>query len=253
MKLASLTWKQAERYFENNDIAMIPLGSVENHGTQGPLGTDFIIPSELSEMIESKTEILTVPTMPYGVCPHHKSYPGTINIGYEGLVYVMRGITSSLFNQGIRKFIFLNGHGGNNPALDTVALEIYNKGGIVACIDWWSLAGQINPEWKGGHGGAQETSAILAIDEKLVDLDACLPSVAKNLTDKLISSSINTVRFKGSDIRVMRDVRDVVESGWFGPDDPKDSTSELGEIMLEKTADYIVDFIDEFRKVKING
>lgn len=251
MKLASLSWKQAEEYFENSDIVMIPVGSVENHGTQGPLGTDFIIPTHLAEMIETKTEILVAPTMPYGVCPHHKSYPGTINIGYDGLVNVMRGITDSLFNQGIKKFVFLNGHGGNNPALDTVALEIYNKGGVVACVDWWSLAGQINSEWKGGHAGGQETSAILAIDDSLVDLEACLPRKSNNLTENLTVSSINMVRFKGSDIRVMRDVRDVVESGWFGPDDPKDATAEYGKVMLETTADYITDFINEFKKVEL--
>lgn len=252
MKLASLSWKQAEEYFKDNDIIMIPVGSVENHGTQGPLGTDFIIPSHLAEMIEEKTEILVAPTMPYGVCPHHKSYPGTINIGYEGLVNVMRGITSSLFNQGIKRFVFLNGHGGNNAALDTVGLEIYHEGGIVACIDWWSLAGQINPEWKGGHAGGQETSAILAIDDKLVDLDVCLPRESNNLTDDLMVSSINMVRFKDADVRIMRDVRDVVESGWFGPDDPKDATAEVGRIMLDTTANYIADFIKEFKKVKLD-
>lgn len=252
MKLASLSWKQAEKYFKNNDTIMIPVGSIENHGTQAPLGTDFIIPSYLSEMIEEKTEILVAPTMPYGVCPHHKSYPGTINIGYDGLVSVMRGVTSSLFEHGIRRFVLLNGHGGNNPALDTVGLEIYNQGGIVACIDWWSLAGQINPEWKGGHAGGQETSAILAIDESLVNLEESMPRKSNDLSENLKVSSINMVNFKDADIRIMRDVRDVVESGWFGPDDPKDATVELGKTMLDTTANYIADFIEEFKKVKLD-
>ncbi|WP_425538622.1 creatininase family protein [Microaceticoccus formicicus] len=252
MKLSHLSWKQAENIFKRVDIAILPVGSVENHGTHGPLGTDYLIPERLSEMIEKETEVIVLPVIPYGVCPHHKSFPGTINIGHDALQMVVRNIVFSLFEQGIKKFVFLNGHGGNDSSLDMVALELYNRGGIAATVDWWVLAGQLNNEWVGGHAGREEASAIMAIDEDLIDLNEVVPLDYKNLTDELKCLNINTVEFKGASIKIMRDVRDVVESGWFGKDDPAFATKEEGESMLNATAKYLVDFIEEFKKIKLD-
>lgn len=252
MELASMSWKRAEEVFKDIDIAILPVGSVENHGTHGPLGTDFLVPDKLAKMVAEKTKVLVLPTMPYGVCPHHRKFKGTINIGHEALLMVVRNIVFSLFEQGIKKFVFLNGHGGNDPALDTVALELYNKGGIAATIDWWVLAGQINPKWVGGHAGGQEASAMLAIKPEWVDLNEALPLKYNNLTEKLTCLNINTVSFKGANIKIMRDVKDVVESGWFGKDDPKLATKEEGELILRATVDYLVDFIEEFKRVDLN-
>lgn len=251
MKLSNLSWKQAEKIFKEVDTAILPVGSLENHGTHGPLGTDFLIPEKLADMIQNEIDIIVLPTIPYGVCPHHKSFPGTINIGHEALVMVVRKIVFSLLEQGIKRFIFLNGHGGNDCALDTVALELYNQGGIAATVDWWVLAGQINPDWIGGHAGREEASAIMAIDSDLIDLDAALPLDYNDLTEKLKCLSINTVKFKGANIKVMRDVRDVVESGWFGSDDPRYASKEEGEEMLKATSKYLIDFIEEFKKISL--
>lgn len=251
MELASLTWKEAEEIFKEIDTVILPVGSLENHGTHGPLGTDFMVPDKLAKMVSEKVGVLVLPTMPYGVCPHHMSFPGTINIGHDALIAVVRNISFSLLEQGIKRFIFLNGHGGNSPALESVALDIYNNEGIAAVVDWWSLAGQLNSKWAGGHGGGQEASAMLAIKPEWVKLDEAMPRQYNNLSDTLVGSSLNTIMFKDANIKVMRDVRDVVESGWYGPDDPKDADIEDGKKMLETTADYIVEFIKEFKKVKL--
>lgn len=251
MQLKSLSWKKADEYFKTHDLAIIPVGSVENHGTQSPLGTDYIIPEKLASMIEKEADVLVLPAMPYGVCPHHKSFPGTINIGHDALVMVMRNIAFSLFDHGIRKFVFLNGHGGNDPALDAVSLEIYHKGGIAAVVDWWSLAPQLNKEWLGGHGGGQETSVMMAIHPDWVHLEDSVTIPASNLSENLVCGSINTVKFKGASIKVMRDVRDVVESGWFGPDNPRDASEKWGKEMLQGTAEYLIGFIKEFQKVNL--
>lgn len=252
MKLANLSWKQAEDVFSRIDTAILPVGSVENHGTHGPLGTDYMIPERLAEMIDAKSDVIILPVLPYGVCPHHKSFPGTINIGHDVLIQLVRNIVFSLFEQGIKRFIFLNGHGGNDAALDTVALELYNQGGIAATVDWWVLAGQLNPDWAGGHAGREEGSAIMAIDESLIDINEALPLQYNNLTDNFKCLNINTVEYKGANIKIMRDVRDVVESGWFGKDDPKYSTKEEGIEMLNATADYLLDFIKEFKKINLS-
>jgi len=169
MRLDEMTWKQAEEYFRGDVLAVLPVGSVEQHGPLGPLGTDYLIPEELARRLAKRSDVLVLPAMPYGVCPHHLSFPGTIDIGYEALFAVLEGIAASLMTHGVRRFLILNGHGGNSPAIERAALNIYRRGGLSAIIDWWSLAPQLNPAWQGGHGAGQEASAIMAFRPGLVD------------------------------------------------------------------------------------
>lgn len=64
MFLEKITWKQAEGYFKEKDIAIIPVGSTENHGSQLCLGTDFLIPRRLCEMMDERLNILIAPRSP---------------------------------------------------------------------------------------------------------------------------------------------------------------------------------------------
>ena len=164
MFLEKITWKQAEGYFKEKDIAIIPVGSTENHGSQLCLGTDFLIPRRLCEMMDERLNILIAPTVPFGVGDQHINFPGTITIGYDGLYDLMTRIVDQLYGFGIRKFVFLNGHGGNTPVLQRVALELDERHAMGAILNWWLLAGELDPRWKGGHGGGEETAAMLAID-----------------------------------------------------------------------------------------
>lgn len=68
-----------------------------------------------------------MPTVPFGIATHHVEFSGTIDIGFDGLYAVIKGIVDGLSRHGVKKFVFLNGHGGNTPALDKVALEANKK------------------------------------------------------------------------------------------------------------------------------
>ena len=103
MFLEKITWKQAEGYFKEKDIAIIPVGSTENHGSQLCLGTDFLIPRRLCEMMDERLNILIAPTVPFGVGDQHINFPGTITIGYDGLYDLMTRIVDQLYGFGIRK------------------------------------------------------------------------------------------------------------------------------------------------------
>ena len=251
MRLEEISWKQAERYFERKDIAVIPVGSIENHGSQLALGTDYLIPKKLTEWVERELDVLILPGVPYGVANHHQGFPGTISLGEEGLYLVMSKIVWALYEYGIRKFVFLNGHGGNDGVLNKIGLEIEDNGGISALFNWWQIAGELNPAWKGGHGGGEETAAMLAIDEKYVHMEDYMPLVPNDLSENLPVSSVKTVRFKGVDVIIPRHFQSVTESGWFGPDDPRDATVSWGNEMLDATGKYLCEFIAEFEKVEL--
>ena len=98
MYLAGLSWKKAERLLSDGTIAVMPLGSVEEHGPIGPLGTDYLIPEEFARRIEASfpNDVVVLPAMPYGYAPTLTSFPGTIDIGIETLTAVLNGIATGM-------------------------------------------------------------------------------------------------------------------------------------------------------------
>ena len=160
MRLANLTWPKAQDYFETNDMVLISIGSIECHGRHMPLGTDTLIPDFLLEKIEQKSDVLIAPTIPYGACQSLAPYPGTIDIDNEVLYQFCRQIFLSLYRHGARKFVFLNGHGGNMKMIERLGLEFEDKGCLVAMLNWWLMAWDMNPAWKGGHGGGEGIQSL---------------------------------------------------------------------------------------------
>ena len=252
MRLSHITWPQAQDYFKENDMVLLSIGSIECHGRHMPLGTDTLIPDHLLEKIEKKSDILIAPTVPYGACQSLAPYPGTIDIDQEVLFQFFRQICLNLYRHGARKFIILNGHGGNMKMIERLGLEFESKGCLFALLNWWLMAWDLNPAWKGGHGGGEETAAILGIDPSLVVKEEIGgPLYFKHLSDNLKTTGFRSVEFKGVNVEIMRSTPEVTDSGWIGPDHPNTATEAWGKEMLESTANYIVDFIEEFKKVKL--
>lgn len=251
MYLGKMTTAQAKEAFKNDPIIVIPVGSTEQHGTQSALGTDYMVPSYLADHIEDVDNVIVAPTVPYGVCPYHLSFEGSINIGYEGLYLVLHGIMDSLMQHGVRRFVVLNGHGGNTPSIDRAALEVYHKGGVCASVDWWSLVAQLDDRFQGGHGDVLETPAMMAIDPESVHLELGKPINAQNPTSEMKAAYIQAVNFKGGTVRLVRDTKEIAPSGWFGPFDPKDSSAELGQAALDLAVDYIREFLEEVKKIEV--
>ena len=254
MRLAEITWPQAQAYFEKNDMVLIGIGSVECHGRHMPLGTDTLIPDHLLKRIEEKSDILIAPTVPYGACQSLAPFPGTIDIDSEVLYQYLRQILLSLYRHGARKFVILNGHGGNMKTVERLGLEFEEKGCLTTLLNWWLMAWELDPNWKGGHGGGEETAAIMGIDPGLVDRsDIGGPLKLFDLNENLKATGFRSVEYKGVSIEVIRSTPKVTDSGWIGPDHPNTATPEWGREMLQKTADYIVDFLEEFKKVPVES
>ena len=149
MRLANLTWPKVQAYFEHNDMVLIAIGSIECHGRHMPLGTDTLIPDHLLEMIEEKSGVLIAPTVPYGSCQSLSPYPGTIDIGSEVLYQFFRQVLENLYRHGARKFVVLNGHGGNVKMIERVGMDLEKQGCMLAMLNWWLMAWDMDPAWKG--------------------------------------------------------------------------------------------------------
>lgn len=252
MRLANITWPKAEQYFKESDMVLLTVGSIESHGRHMPLGTDTLIPDRILELIEEKNDILIAPTIPYGACQSLSSFPGTVDIDIDVLYALLTNIVQNLYNHGARKFLLLNGHGGNIKTMERIALDFEDKGCLTAVLNWWLMAWDLNPAWKGGHGGGEETAGVMGVDPSLVDMSEIEgPLVLKDFSDEIKGTGFYTADFKGVSITIPRKTQNVTDNGWIGPDHPNTATIEWGQEMLQATADYIADFIEAFKNVPL--
>lgn len=253
MLLSEITWLKAEEYFKGSDVVIIPVGSIECHGKHLPLGTDTLIPEKIIELVRKRDDrFLIAPPVPYGACESLQSFPGTIDLG-NGLFYdLMKRIIENLKSHGARKFVILNGHGGNVKALEKIGYELDSCGCMMAILNWWLNVWEINEKWKGGHGGAQETAAVMAVNPELIDKKYIgLPLEIRDLSENIKGAGFNTVQFRNITLTVPRMIRHITDNGWIGPDHPENATKEWGDEMLNSYADFMVSFLNEFEKVEL--
>jgi len=172
--LHEMNWTEAKKYFKRNDIAILPVGSNEQHGPQNPLGTDHLIAKAIAEETARRTNMLCLQVIPFGVSSHHKQFWGTIYISPEIFKNYVEEVCLALSYYGTTKIVIVNGHGGNLGALKELARELREKGIFVSVFQWWSAASKLLPNLfapeERSHAGAEETSVNLILHPHIVDM-----------------------------------------------------------------------------------
>ena len=138
MRFEELNWMDVESYLKHEDRILIVLGSCEQHGYLSLL-TDTKIPLALADAASSQTGVLIAPPLPFGVSPYFLAYPGTISLKVTTFLTIISDMVHSLYGYGFRRMLFINGHGGNQPAaarLHELANELPNL--KTAWYSWWS-------------------------------------------------------------------------------------------------------------------
>ncbi len=138
MRIRDMNWMQVEKYLEEDDRAVVPLGSTEQHGYLS-LFVDAILPERLAAEAAEPLGVPVFPVVPYGVAPYFMAFPGTVTLRIDTYLRVIEDILDSLARSGFRRILLLNGHGGNAPAA-SLAMEWMpqNEGVHVTVYDWWS-------------------------------------------------------------------------------------------------------------------
>ena len=106
---------QVEEYLRSDDRIVLPIASTEQHGYLS-LETDNIIVERVSTEAAEPLGVLVLPVLPYGLTPSFAAYPGSPSLRLETFAAVLRDLLDSLYGQGFRRFLVVNGHGGNIPA-----------------------------------------------------------------------------------------------------------------------------------------
>ena len=177
MRLAELHWPEVERLDGEKIVALVPVGSMEQHGPHLPFQVDVFISSRLAEDLEKKIpELLLVPPMWAGVSAHHMDFPGSITLRPKVFIDVLHDICGSLHHHGFRRIVLLNGHGGNRSSLEVLGQELFVEFGLtVNTLAYWDLVPDLVKSLKKtqssgmGHSGELETSLMLYLAPELVD------------------------------------------------------------------------------------
>jgi creatinine amidohydrolase len=125
MLLHLCTWPEVEAYLQTCQGIILPIGSTEQHGPTGLIGTDAICAEAIAKGVGEATGTLVAPTINVGMALHHTAFPGSISLRPSTLMLVIRDYLVSLSRYGFRKFLFINGHGGNIATLKAAFSETY--------------------------------------------------------------------------------------------------------------------------------
>lgn len=120
MLVSERNWFEIEDYLRRDDRAVLPIGCTEQHAYLS-LATDTILASRIAEQAAEPLGVPVFPALAYGITPYFRAYPGTISLRVETMLCLVRDILDGLDEQGFRRILIVNGHGGNGAVRDFAA------------------------------------------------------------------------------------------------------------------------------------
>ncbi len=172
MLLAKSTWPEIEAFLQRSKTVVVPIGSNEQHGPTGLLGTDWMCPEIIAhEAQKGRDDLLIAPTFNIGMAQHHLGFPGTISLKPSTFMAAIGDWCRSLAGHGFTKIYFLNGHGGNVHTIEAAFSELYAEASFAgkprgfSCKlkNWWDISGVnalASRQFPVGHGSHATPSEI---------------------------------------------------------------------------------------------
>jgi creatinine amidohydrolase len=232
MRARELNWMHVEEYLSREDRIVLPLGSTEQHGYLS-LETDNILAERVSVEAAEPLGVLVLPVLSYGLTPAFAAYPGSPSLRFETYAALLRDLLDSIHGQGFRRFLLVNGHGGNVPAAALVREWAMAHPDAQAIFhSWWSservqaAAREVDPE--PSHANWFENfpwtrlEGVELPDERKPPLDEAAYRVANAQgLRELLGDGIFGGAYALPDEQVepvwragVEEVRELLESGW---------------------------------------
>jgi creatinine amidohydrolase len=194
MLLHHCTWAEVENYLEKSTGIIVPIGSTEQHGPNGIIGTDAICAEVIAAGVGEAEDALVAPTIAVGMAQHHMAFAGSMTLRPSTLVAVIRDVVASLGHHGFRSFFFVNGHGGNTSTINAAFQEIYSEASLDGganrpsprCTfkNWWmnqevrNISKKLFADKEGAHATPSEVSVTQYVRPeaiKSVEMDGPAP------------------------------------------------------------------------------
>ena len=194
MLLHLCTWQEVEAYLEKSSGIIIPIGSTEQHGPTGLIGTDAICAEAIAKGVGEATGALVGPTINVGMALHHTDFPGSISLRPSTLIQVVGDYITCLATSGFTHFFFINGHGGNMATLKAAFAETYYNlshsnlpegekvkcklGNWFMCKSVYQLAKKLYSDREGSHATPSEVALTQYLYPEFIKEVALSPEVS---------------------------------------------------------------------------
>lgn len=230
--IAQMNWMQVEEFLKSDDRCVLPLGSTEQHGYLS-LCVDNILPEKLASDAAAPLGIPVFPVQPYGLTPYFRGYPGSMTLRLGTYIAVVRDLLDSLHEQGFRRILIVNGHGGNSPAQGLAGEWMADHPDTqVRFHNWWNApkvwaqvqatdTNASHASWMENFPWTRLEGVVLPDEEKAaVDLDRLRLLPPKALRDYLDEGNYGG-RFQRPDTDMqaiwdiaVQETRELLENGW---------------------------------------
>jgi len=271
--LPHMTWPEVQDLLTRTDMVIFPVASIEQHGPQLPVGTDYLAAVEQAKLIAQKTDVLVAPILLPGLSPYHMEFPGTITLSSDTIQRVFFEAAQSLIHHGFRRFLILNGHTGDQYISRYLADRINQETEAIA-IDLNDAAALIGSNTGGGggtprqaarfdrHAGVGETSSGLYLFPSLVELQNATPNQVKlpgyleemlpqvKANDPVASFVFLAEALKPLDTGKRTSTREMTATGVWSERDTHDSTEAQGRSASSRLVDRSVEFIDRWKRLR---
>ncbi|HLR51357.1 MAG TPA: creatininase family protein [Candidatus Avamphibacillus sp.] len=242
--LPEMTWPEIEKALETATVAIVPVGAQEQHGHHLAEGCDSYRAENFSALLAEKCfpKVVVTPTINYGVSPHHMDFPGTITLRPETLIALLEDVVASLKQHGLKKFLFLNAHGGNSAPIGVAAEKLARQYGVEIAHTKFvdaakkTLSEDIDSEYF-GHACEREISECLYLAPSIV---------RKDLIEKgdMNEDSFALKYMKNDFVKVVYQFNEITNNGNIG--DGRKGSYELGEKIIQEALTNLAVFIDDF-------
>jgi creatinine amidohydrolase len=232
MRVQDVNWMQLEEYLRGDDRIVLPFGSIEQHGYLS-LGVDMILSERVSVEAAEPLGVPVLPSLPYGITPYFAAYPGSPTLSVDTYQAVVRELLESLHGQGFRRFLLVNGHGGNDPGgAAATAWAGERPGAQVVWHNWWngprtwavvqSIDGDAShASWLENFPWTRLAGIALPQERKpMADISTMRESDPADVRTLLGDGSLGGLYERPDDeaLRVwqagVEEVRELIESGW---------------------------------------
>jgi creatinine amidohydrolase len=250
MLIAYSSWPEIDARLKTTKTVIVPIGSNEQHGPTGLLGTDWMCPEIIAHAAEKADDgLIVAPTFNIGMAQHHLAFPGTISLRPSTFMSAIADWVHSLGRHGFDHIYFLNGHGGNVATIEATFSEIYadpsfqaRKSRVILKLrNWWDLPGinslctQIFPTGHGMHATPSEIAVTQAAFPDRIKTAEYSPKIAPN-----------------GPIRDALDYRARFPDGRIGSD-PAQASPEKGQRIIDAAVPALIRDVQAFSEEVLPG
>jgi creatinine amidohydrolase len=233
--LGEMTNPEIEAFLQNHNTVIVPIGATEQHGPHAPLLTDVLIPQEIAKRVAPRIGAVVAPPVNYALSYPHVGFKGLVHIRIPTFMALIEDLCVAFAASGFKRIIFLNGHYDNTYAIAyacAIAAEKLTKDVKAFPVNYWdgmtaADVDEFSGLKNGLHANAAETSAILAINPNLVDMQRANAEFPPFPEYTVNTGPVHTAFFFTSPGSVYW----ATKSGTWG--DATKSTPEMGERYLE--------------------